>query len=182
MNNKTTKPLFAAIALSVGLLYATTANANLVSALGGQVVNDTDLNITWLANANLANTQNFGIISSYPNGSMEWGAAVLWIAAMNTANYLGYNDWRLPTSDICSGYSCTNSEMGHLFYTELGQTAGGSILSSANADLALFSNVQSHSYWSGTESLRTNQIFSALPSDGVSASKTIIKKISPVFV
>ena len=32
------------------------------------------------------------------------------------------------------------------------------------------------------ESLRTNQIFSALPSDGVSASKTIIKKISPVFV
>ena len=33
-----------------------------------------------------------------------------------------------------------------------------------------------------TESLRTNQIFSALPSDGVSASKTIIKKISPVFV
>ena len=37
-------------------------------------------------------------------------------------------------------------------------------------------------FFGTTESLRTNQIFSALPSDGVSASKTIIKKISPVFV
>ncbi|MDO8369236.1 MAG: hypothetical protein Q7S71_00690 [Candidatus Nitrotoga sp.] len=36
--------------------------------------------------------------------------------------------------------------------------------------------------WGNGESLRTNQIFSALPSDGVSASKTIIKKVSPVFV
>ncbi|WP_239795807.1 hypothetical protein [Candidatus Nitrotoga arctica] len=33
-----------------------------------------------------------------------------------------------------------------------------------------------------TQSLRTNQIFSAPPSDEVFASKTIIKKILPVFV
>ncbi|MCE9551092.1 MAG: DUF1566 domain-containing protein, partial [Betaproteobacteria bacterium] len=97
MKNKTTKPLFAAIALSVGLLPATTANATLVSALGGQVVNDTDLNITWLANANLADTQAFGVSGINANGTMNWYTAKLWIAAMNTANYLGYKDWRLPT-------------------------------------------------------------------------------------
>ncbi len=98
MKNKTTKALFAAIALSAGLLSATTANANLVSALGGQVVNDTDLNITWLANANLADTQNFGVSGIDANGRMTWYTAQIWIGAMNTANYLGYNDWRLPTT------------------------------------------------------------------------------------
>jgi hypothetical protein len=178
MKNKTTKPLFAAIALSVGLLSATTANANLVSALGGQVVNDTDLNITWLANANLADTQAFGVSGITADGSMNWNTAKLWIAAMNTANYLGYNDWRLPTvtdtgTPGCNGaYSGTDcgfnvntatGEMAHLYIDELGNksffnTAGvaqsgyGLIDDPANPnDESLFTNFQSGLYWSGTE-------------------------------
>lgn len=174
---KTTQSLLAAVALSVGMLSATGANAALESALGGQVVNDTDLNLTWLANANLAATETFGVggiilnmVSNqrWMNGWMKWNTAQSWIGAMNTANYLGYNDWRLPTTlqpdascssqyQGSSGYNCTGSEMGHLFYNELGGVAGSSIRTTHNADFALFNNVQTSNnyggsfYWSGTE-------------------------------
>ena len=160
---KTTKNLLAAVALSVGLLSATGANAALTSTLGGQGVYDNDLNLTWLANANLAVTNAFGVSGINPAGYMNWNTAQSWIGAMNTANYLGYNDWRLPTTlqpdaacgsqsgGISYGYNCTGSEMGHLFYNELGGVAGSSILATHNANLALFQNVQSRDYWSGTE-------------------------------
>lgn len=173
---KPAKTLLAAVTLSVGLLSATGANATLISALGGQVVNDTDLNLTWLANADLAATNTFGLATDvnlgtdiYGNqsvissgGYMTWGGAQKWIGAMNANNYLGYSDWRLPTTlqpdATCSyqvgysvGYNCSGSEMGHLFYTELGGVAGLSILTTHNANLALFQNVQASSYWSGTE-------------------------------
>lgn len=178
MKNKSTKSLFAAIALSVVLLSATTANATLVSALGGQVVNDIDLNITWLANANLADTQAFGVSDINTDGSMTWNTANLWIAAMNTANYLGFNDWRLPTvtdtgtsgcnfaytgTDCGYNVDTATGEMAHLFYDELGnkgsyntvgvaQSDSGLVNDLANPnDESLFTNFQSYHYWSGTE-------------------------------
>ena len=149
---KPTKTLLAAITLSVGLLTAIGANAALESALGGQVVNDTDLNITWLADANLAASNTFGVSGINADGSMNWNTAQSWIGAMNSANYLSFNDWRLFTPDPSCGqaYNCTGSEMGHLFYNELGGVAGSSILSSSDPDLALFQNIQTHLYWSGT--------------------------------
>jgi hypothetical protein len=162
------RTILAAMFLSLGLFTATGANAALVSVLGGQAINDTDLNITWASNANLAATNTFGLatgvdlgpnagVTNYgpsiinSNGSMTWGGALKWIGAMNTANYLGYHDWRLPTSNTCAGYNCTGSEMGHLFYTELGGVAGSTITTTHNANYSLFSNVQSGGYWSGTE-------------------------------
>jgi hypothetical protein len=152
-------PLSAALLFSAGM---PAAHATLTPALGGQVVNDTDLNITWLANANLAATNTFGVSGIDPSGYMHSYTATLWIDAMNAANYLGYNDWRLPTTlqpdatcggqsgGVSSGYGCTGSEMGHLFYTELGGAAGSSIQDTNNGNLALFQNVQSRFYWSGT--------------------------------
>jgi len=173
MKNKTTDLLFTAIALSVGLLSATTANASLVSALGGQVVNDTDRNITWLANANLADTQDFGVSGINANGTMNWNTAGLWIAAMNTANYLGYNDWRLPTVTDTDAPGCSNfafsgtdcgfnvntatGELAHLFYDELGNksfyNASGSWPQPGwgLTNTGPFSNLQSTNYWSGPE-------------------------------
>jgi hypothetical protein len=48
-----------------------------------------------------------------------------------------------------SGYNCTGSEMGHLFYNELGGTAGSSIFTSSDPDLVLFQNLKdSGRYWS----------------------------------
>ena len=56
---KTPQALLLAAALSAGLLAATGANAALTPALGGQVVNDTDLNVTWVADANYAKTSGY---------------------------------------------------------------------------------------------------------------------------
>ena len=86
---------------------------------------------------------------------------------MNTTNYLGYNDWRLPTTlqpePSCSdhfvwggntygyGSGCTGSEMGHLFYNELGNIAypnSGWGLSNKGP----FSNLDKFNvYWSATD-------------------------------
>ena len=34
---------------------------------------------------------------------MQWATAQAWIAAMNTAAYLGFSDWRLPTTPDSGG-------------------------------------------------------------------------------
>ncbi len=138
------------------------ANAALVSALGGQAVYDTDRDISWVADANLADTMDFGVTGINANGAMTWVKANEWIGAMNTANYLGFNDWRLPSTLVpdsgCTnfdgtpridsrGFDCTGSEMGHLFYDEFGATRATSVLSTGDAtELAKFTNVQSTSY------------------------------------
>ena len=120
---KTISTLLSAAALSISLFTATGANAALTSALGGQVVNDTDRNIVWLANANLADTNSFGVSGINANGTMSWFTAQNWIGAMNTANYLGYNDWRLPTT-LQPDPSCSlQLNAGHLLATKALVTA-----------------------------------------------------------
>ena len=145
------KPSVTVLTLLAGLSLSGAAQATLMAADGGDTVYDSDLNIYWLSNANLAATNTFDVSGVNASGRMNWDTAQNWIGAMNTANYLGYSDWRLPTSDTCFGNNCTGSEMGHLFYTELGATSGSGFLASANSDLGLFKNVQSGLYWSGTE-------------------------------
>ncbi|QOJ32390.1 MAG: DUF1566 domain-containing protein [Gammaproteobacteria bacterium] len=147
---------------ALSLLLASAAQAALVSRLGGQAVYDTDFNITWLADANLATSNTFGVSGINDGGHMSWTTANEWIAAMNTANYLGYSDWRLPTTPqpdpSCRtqsiggslGYNCTGSEMGHLFYGELGGVEYQSISMTHNDNLDLFSIIVPAPYWSGT--------------------------------
>jgi len=134
---KPLKPRFPILLLLAGMGFASTAEAALMSRLGGLAVYDTDLNITWLANANA-------------NGVMDWTAANAWAAGLTVGGYTG---WRLPTADPACGqnYNCINSELGHLYYTELGVTAVNNITSSTSPYLALFTNVQNSFYWSGTE-------------------------------
>ena len=123
------------------MAFISTAQADLVARLGGQAVYDTDRNITWLANANA-------------NGPMTWDQANTWAANLNVDGITG---WRLPTalnadgSGPCEGVNCTGSELGHLFYNELGGMANHSILTTHNANFNLFSNIQGWVYWSGTE-------------------------------
>jgi len=133
---------FSRLALAAALSVATlSAQAALVARPGGMVY-DTVQNITWLQNWNT-------------NGLMNWTTANDWA---NNLVYEGFSDWRLPNSlnadgtGPCLGFNCTGSEMGHMFYNEFGAIAGSSILSGSNAaNLALFTNVQSFFYWSGTE-------------------------------
>jgi len=132
------------LTLSTGL-----ADAALVSRLGGQAYYDTNLGITWIANANLADTMPFGVFGGDIDGRMSWTSANAWITAMNAnggTGYLGFNDWRLPTVNPVDGafydynfaYNGTTdkgynisapgtpysgsagSELANLFYTTLG--------------------------------------------------------------
>lgn len=139
-------------ALLLGLLPATPGGAD------WQAAYDVDRNVTWVANANLAATTNFGVSGINGNGTMIWNKANEWVGAMNTANYLGLNNWRLPTTlqpDItCAlqsggsfGTGCTGSEMGHLANIEGVNSDGGTTA----VVLGVFSNVQSIPYWSSSE-------------------------------
>ena len=131
--------------------------------MGDGTIYDDDLNIYWLQNANLAASNTFGVPGILADGTMNWTTAQTWITAMNTANHLSYSDWRLPATlqpdPSCSsqsggieswGYNCSGSEMGHLYYTELGNPSGISGGNQLN-NTGPFSNLRPSHYWSGTE-------------------------------
>jgi len=129
------------------------------TAGGVDLVYDADngpTGLTWLANANLADSVDFGVSGIASNGAMSWDVALNWITAMNAANHAGTNGWRLWSpmnsdgSGPCIGYNCTESELGHLFYTEGGLSEFQSIIDSATLKLH-FVNMQASVYWSDTE-------------------------------
>lgn len=136
--------LIAVIPLSL----AVSANAALIDR-GGGLIYDADLNITWLANANV-------------NGPMTWNDAMTWASNLSyydSVRNITYTDWRLPTTlrpdSACVAqnggyYFCTGSEMGHLFYNELGGTDQIPISTGHNSNYGLFQNIQAYYYWSGT--------------------------------
>jgi hypothetical protein len=127
---------------------------------GGATVYDPMSQVTWLADANLAATQSFGVSGISPDGSMEQSTAVLWIDAMNKADhghgYLGATNWDLPetgSSDpSCSmegttGFGCTGSPMGHLYYSQFGFLAGQPVVSAPNIKVGSFHDIQPYLYW-----------------------------------
>ena len=146
----------------IGVVPHVNTRPSLVPSADGRTIYDRALNVTWVADANLAATEKFGVKGVNPNGSMSWHTSQNWIAAMNVAHYLGRSDWRLPKTlqpdDSCSiitpklkqgsGYNCTRSEMGELFYTELGSQAGSSLERTHNRYMDLFHNFQQYLYWS----------------------------------
>lgn len=95
--------------------------ATLFSRLGGAALYDDVLNITWIADANLAVTEHFGLTLSTnvssnaantigSTGRMTWDNAKEWIAGMNNDSYLGYSDWRLPESNPINSNNYVNSQ------------------------------------------------------------------------
>ena len=115
---------------------------------GGGLIYDTDLNITWLADANYARTSGYDA-----DGLMIWEQAKSWAANLSyydSVRGVTYDDWRMPTSITCSGYNCTGSEMGHLFYNELGGVNDQFIATTNNGNSSLFTSIQPNYYWSAT--------------------------------
>jgi hypothetical protein len=131
---------------------------------------DSDLHITWLRDWNYAQTSGFDA-----DGRMNWSSALAWASGLTVGTFGG---WRLPTTNTgpssnCDsvvlnvpggsfppqyfGLNCTGSEMGHAWYTELGNTAGG--LTNADPFLNLQSSEhmdrEHDSYWSGLEYVNT---------------------------
>jgi hypothetical protein len=127
---------------------------------GGQTVYDPVAQITWLADANLAAKQTFGVAGINRDGSMEHPAAVEWVSALNKADqgrgYLGQRNWQLPETGppdpSCSlkgttGYDCTGSAMGALFYKQLVLRRGESVVAAPDAKVGPFHNIQPYLYW-----------------------------------
>lgn len=83
---------------------------------------DADLDITWLRDWDYAHTSGFAPL---PKLYMTWDAAMSWAETLNVGGFTG---WRLPTAKSgcgSDGWLCTDTEMGHLYYTELGNGTGG---------------------------------------------------------
>lgn len=162
----------AALGVAATLAMTSAAQAALVDR-GGGLIYDTDLNVTWLADANYAKTSSYDA-----DGRMSWGQATAWAANLSyydSVRNVTYDDWRLPaTTDAgtagCnfaySGTDCgynvdpASSEMAHLFFVELGNTSayntsGVFLLSSSGVNWGLvntgpFTNFFWFNYWSGT--------------------------------
>lgn len=132
---------------------------------GGGLIYDDVLSITWLQDANYAMTSGYDA-----NGLMEWDDAMTWA---DTLVYGGYSDWRLPTVvpqnfdngfDGTTGFGyniTTGSEMGHLYYAELGNlgrydTSGVEQSGWGLTNVSPFTNLQSYAYWSGNEHASNN--------------------------
>ncbi|MFA7606514.1 MAG: VPLPA-CTERM sorting domain-containing protein [Rhodocyclaceae bacterium] len=141
---------------------------------------DTDLNITWLADANYSQTTG-----DDTDGYMLWAPAITWAAGLNIN---GISGWRLPdtnpvdgvaynwsvsydgSSDISYNISAPGtmyagsigSEMAHLFYITLGNLSycdpefatttncSGGQTGWGLSNTANFSNLTPDLYWSGT--------------------------------
>ncbi len=180
--------------LALVLLLPGAVGATLIDR-GNGLIYDSVLDITWLQDANLAASETFGVSDINASGTMNWSTANLWIDAMNAANYKGFNDWRLPTlspidgsnfntafstnATTDRGYAKTTtdggwrdgdgnpvSEMGHMFYVNLGNlgfctpndsrpgscaTQTGWGLTNTGTSDVQFDNLQSSNYWSGLE-------------------------------
>ena len=154
--------------ITITLLVSGVTQAALVERAGGQAYYDTTLNITWLADANYAQTSGYDA-----DGLMNWANSMAWTDTLNTANHLGTSSWRLATvtdtgepgcvdwvsysnGDDC-GFNVDTStgEMASLFYDTLGNLAGYDTMGNEQANSGLvntgpFSNI-GNLYWSGTE-------------------------------
>lgn len=123
-------------------------------SIGNRLIYDDDLNITWY---------------DYTKGGDHWNNQMAWASEL-TVNFDGNNltDWRLPTTvdgpyvwgcdgTTTGGYNITSSEMGHLFYSELGNKGWCSTSGVWNqpgnglSNKGPFQNLLSATYWSGTE-------------------------------
>ncbi len=152
------KIFFILFAVAIVLGFSLEANATLYGRgtdnLGNLLIYDSDLNITWYDYT----VTNAAFLTH--KGDPDAINPVIWASELSV-NYGGtvYDDWRLPTaiqpdyscgsqmSGLSYGYNCTGSEMGHLYYTEFGNTAGGPL---NNTDV--FQHLQSTYYWSSSTS------------------------------
>lgn len=107
-------------------------------------------------------------------GTLTWYGAKAWVGYLNSIGYAGHSDWRLPsvspvngtsfvtvqsfdgTSDVGYNNGSPASELGHLFYTELGNkgyytTSGATQTPYGVTNAGPFTNLRSAVHWSGTE-------------------------------
>jgi hypothetical protein len=131
----------------------------------GQTIYDPMTNVTWLADANLAASDTFGLPRCQsPNtpadcvaqdGSMRDLTANVFVGNMNAYNhgagYLGQTDWHLPpVSGTCPTYGCSGmaNPMGTLYYIQFGLTAGTPVVDAPFLGAGPFFRLWPYPYWS----------------------------------
>jgi hypothetical protein len=139
------------------LLISVSAHADLnligqgTSAYGTHnLIYDTDLDITWYDYTSFDYESNANNLWQM---QMDWAGALSVTFGSNT-----YNQWRLPSafnqdgSDPCDDRNCTESEMGHLYFTELGNIGDHTPPFEGLQNTDDFQNLlNTAGYWSGTE-------------------------------
>ena len=117
--------MFKYVLALVGLSVSLSVNAALYDRGNGLIYDDV-LDITWLQDANYAQASGYD-----SNGRMAWADAKTWADQLS---YGGYDDWRLPSAGSAPtvGIYNTTSEMGHMFYNNLGNAAYNSITSNVS--------------------------------------------------
>ena len=150
--------------------------STLVARDDGRTVHDAHLAVTWLADANLAAKESFGVTNINKSGSMNYATAVHWVAAMNAVDhdkgYLGHNNWQLPTAPdadtTCDrtgadgepfGFHCSASALGSLYYVSLGLTEPDSAVPNSQNQVGPFQNFQPYLYWSRSPAAEARQGF-----------------------
>ncbi len=154
--------------------YSIQAQAGLTT-IGTATYGGSDYNLIWDDD----NNGNSVVWLDYSYGTANWDGQNTWAEGLDGG--LTYNidpgytitwadaDWRLPTTvngdyvygtdgTTTGGYNITNSEMGHLYYEELGNQGyhdtSGVYVGDGNWGLnntGDFQNLVSSVYWSGTE-------------------------------
>ncbi len=126
------------------------SNPNLVSQIiagNGGVIHDTPNRYDTPANSGIhtLTTADFNT----GTGGMTWWGAQAWA---NNLTLGGYTDWSLPTTipDTYGWYNTASSQMGDLFYNQLGGVWQVDITKIHNSNYNLFANIQRYSYWSGS--------------------------------
>jgi len=127
---------------------------------------DTDLKITWLADASYALTSGYTA-----DGYLDWDAAKAWVAQLNINGIAG---WRLPdvkpangssfqysysaggSTDVGYNIVSTQSELAHLYYVTLGNKWYGDAPvpvrpGSSLSNVGPFFGVEPSFYWSDVE-------------------------------
>ena len=124
----------AATALTVvTLLAASGAQATLLSRLGGKAVYDDQANLTWLQDANYAQTSGYD-----SDGRMDWPTVMAWVSNLNIE---GVKNWHLPGGPMGLGYN-QPGEMGNMFYNVLGGQAMYLFSNYHGTAYSFFQNIQ----------------------------------------
>lgn len=154
--------------LAIGI--TSTAQATLIDRGNGLIYDDI-LDVTWLQDANYAQTSGYD-----SDGKMTWNNAVTWADGLM---FGGYDDWRLPTlapidgvafdhqfsfdGSTDRGYNITSSqsEIAYMFYQNLGNLSvfdtngdirgGDAGIDWGLTNVGLFNNLEDVVYWFGVE-------------------------------
>lgn len=155
----------------LALLSLSNVQGALISRLDGQAYYDTDLNITWLADANYAYTSGYidTIDTTHGDGRMNWQQAYDWASQLE---FGGSTDWRLPqalpvngveyirnlsfdgSTDVGYNITSPNNELSYMFLANLQNSSfydtDGNIRNEGDyglQNIGVFTNLYEYYYW-----------------------------------